>query len=593
VFPHIAYNVDSFGHAATLPGLMRAFGQDRYIMMRPQEHEMPLPSRLFRWRGYEDGPEVVTFRIARAYNAWHGSREHIEAALTELPPGIEDTMCFLGVGDHGGGPTETQIAWIREHQEAFPGHRLVFSSPRRFFDAIAPQAADLPLVTGELQQHAIGCYSVYRPIKVAVQKAEHSLDQAEILLSRCGVNDTKVSLDNDVPSLNAAWERVCFAHFHDTLGGTSLPSAYAAELDRLGFASSVAEETAHIALRRLLAELPDDQDQRIVLFNPSRQSFDDFVEFEPWLAGQEWKDSWSLLDHNGQLVPLQTLPAEALTHGYTRLLFRACIEPGGWSVFRIVRGEKTRNQFESCEPSMKWTATTMSLGEINLPIPQLQLIMDDSDTWSHGLDRFGDEALHTAALMPTCSANQGPIMQSWMHHKIIGESSVQAEWRTYTGASFVELCLRIHWREKHRLLKLVWPLDGKYPQRCDGISGGRLTRVNDGRELPIRDWMHFSHDEGGIGIGVLCPDVFAADATPDRLRLTLLRSALMAHHEPHTGEGPNQVVSDQGEHTFRFRFYAQTDASHLDAVALMLHQPPLAADLTRGMPCHLSEIKAP
>ena len=68
-FPEVAYNVDSFGHAATLPGYLRAAGQRYYVMMRPQEHEMALPARLFRWRGYEGGPEVSVFRIARAYTA--------------------------------------------------------------------------------------------------------------------------------------------------------------------------------------------------------------------------------------------------------------------------------------------------------------------------------------------------------------------------------------------------------------------------------------------------------------------------------------------------------------------------------------------
>ena len=34
-FPRIGYNVDSFGHAATLPGMMRKFGQDCYVFMRP------------------------------------------------------------------------------------------------------------------------------------------------------------------------------------------------------------------------------------------------------------------------------------------------------------------------------------------------------------------------------------------------------------------------------------------------------------------------------------------------------------------------------------------------------------------------------
>jgi len=139
-FPRVAYNVDTFGHAATLPGLLREAGQDRCVMMRPQEHEMKLPARLFRWRGYDNGPEVVTFRIASAYNSTHGmTAEHVQASLSDLPAGVRHTMCFIRVGDHGGGPTDEHIRWCHKHEKSFDGCRLVFSSPDRFFDAIAGQ----------------------------------------------------------------------------------------------------------------------------------------------------------------------------------------------------------------------------------------------------------------------------------------------------------------------------------------------------------------------------------------------------------------------------------------------------------------------
>ena len=69
-------------------------------MMRPQEHELKLPARLFRWRGFRGEQPVTTFRIASAYTTRTISLEHVRAALTELPPGIQQTMCFVGVGDH-------------------------------------------------------------------------------------------------------------------------------------------------------------------------------------------------------------------------------------------------------------------------------------------------------------------------------------------------------------------------------------------------------------------------------------------------------------------------------------------------------------
>jgi hypothetical protein len=42
----VGYNVDSFGHAGTLPMLLRHTGSRFYVFMRPQEHEKTLPAHL-------------------------------------------------------------------------------------------------------------------------------------------------------------------------------------------------------------------------------------------------------------------------------------------------------------------------------------------------------------------------------------------------------------------------------------------------------------------------------------------------------------------------------------------------------------------
>ncbi|MFH1708075.1 MAG: hypothetical protein ABIF71_09165 [Planctomycetota bacterium] len=69
VTPRTGFNPDSFGHCAKLPEILRACGQDRYVFMRPQAHEMRLPSYLFRWRSRP----VVD---ARSSSNRHGS--HLE-----------------------------------------------------------------------------------------------------------------------------------------------------------------------------------------------------------------------------------------------------------------------------------------------------------------------------------------------------------------------------------------------------------------------------------------------------------------------------------------------------------------------------------
>ncbi len=589
-FPRTAYNVDSFGHAAALPELLHAAGQDRYVMMRPQEHELRLPARVFRWRGRTGGPEVVTFRIAGNYAVRDLSTEHVRAALAELPAGIEHTLCFVGLGDHGGGPTERQIAWLGEHRDAIAGCRLEFSSPERFFDAIWPQRASLPLVTGELQGHAIGCYSVHRPVKTAVRRAEHALRQAEAVLELPELLADWPAAGAD-GGLRAAWRQVCFGHFHDIYGGTCVPSAYDAVLARLGGARATADEIMQHALRRRLEALPDEPRQRIAAWNVSDAPFDDWLEHEVFCEHVPFDAGWGLLDEQGCAVPYQVLRPEGLIDWAgtwnARLLFPLRAAPGELRVLRI-------DPQCSVQPAAMGAAPAVNLhgegelifpGEMRLALPRLERVADASDTWSHGLDRY-DAAAAAAVWQPGRVLADGPLMKSVACAGGVGHSALRAEWRVYAGGEFVELRLRVYWVERHALLRASVELPAPAVRRWDGIMLGELERPLDGREYSVHDRILLELREGRR-VGVVLPDAYAASATPGTLRLTLLRSPLMAHHDPYPADEDRGVFTDQGEHTFRFRFFcggAELTHEVLARHALALHRPPVMADLTRGMP---------
>jgi alpha-mannosidase len=586
-FPRIAYNVDSFGHAATLPTIMRAAGQDRYVMMRPQQDEMSLPAHLFRWREKEGSAEVVTFRIASGYLTYEPSLERVKRTIDRMPEGIEHTMCFMGVGDHGGGPTERQIAWCRENENAIPGARIVMSSPSRFFDAVEGQTHTLPLVTGELQMHAVGCYTVHRPVKLGVRRGEHLLRQAEIMQQTSPQPQA-------VEPLHEAWKRVCFHHFHDTLGGTCLPSAFQQVQDQLGYAAAVADETLQYGLRLKLRELPDDALQRIVLCNASDAPFDGFIEFEPWLDWQEWNPEWQLQDADGVPVPFQRLHSESLAQPQPRLLFERLIAPAGLNVVKIAKhaepapevesllvalSQSIGNEFVSCSP------TALAWGDdFQIATPHLALIEDPSDTWSHWIDRYPEGPGETAQWSLPSLIDSGPLMASLMQTGRIGQSTLKAEWRVYADEPFIELKLNIHWCETNKVLKMVVPLEETVETRTDGILAGNLERPNNGRECPLRDWTLLDLQDAKLA--VVCPDVFGLDATPSQVRLTLLRSSVMAYHVPYFSVAPRKVISDQGVHEFRFRFFIGEAVSTelLDAHAFMMQRPLVVADLTRGMP---------
>ena len=350
-------------------------------MMRPQEHELKLPARLFRWRGFRGEQPVTTFRIASAYTTRTISLEHVRAALTELPPGIQQTMCFVGVGDHGGGPTEHQVEWCRQHRHAIEGCELVFSSPNRFFKAIQRDIARLPLVTGELQMHAIGCYTVHRAVKTGVRRAEHRAHQASLVSAKPSVQ------------LVEAWQKICFHQFHDTLGGTCLPSAYRQVAAQLGFAEAVADETLQSTLRQKLRALPNDPHQRLVLFNASEQPYVGYVEFEPSL---EWEPgSQQVLDEHNRPIPVQALQPEGLVNGVCRLLCQVRIDPLGLSVLKLRSGATTTRK------RVPWRT---------LPAIRLELIEDPTDTWSHGVDRYAGPVRARAKWSPPVRVDNGALL---------------------------------------------------------------------------------------------------------------------------------------------------------------------------------------
>ena len=591
LFPAVAYNVDSFGHAATLPGFMREAGQKYYVMMRPQEHERKLPARLFRWRGFANGPEVTTFRIAGSY-CGDPSVEHIRRSLTELPPGIRHTMCFVGLGDHGGGPTERQIAWCHDNAGKIEGCRLVFSTPSRFFKAIASQSKELPLVTGELQHHAVGCYTVQRAVKNAVRAAENLILQAEIASAKDPRPDR-----HDGRRLAEAWERVCTHHFHDTLGGTCVPSAYHAIDAQLGQARAVADEIMHHAVRRMGVKLREDWRQRIVLFNASDLPFDGYTSFEPWIDWRSQLPNLQLFDEKGRNLPAQRIECEPVIDPQwrPRLLLRLRIPPASMRVLRLggpaqpetaipaaVHVSESRIENETGV----WADVQGWMGWPAAPdvAPRLELLDDPTDTWSHDIDRYAEGPAVSAAWEPAVVVDKGPLMASFIRTGAIGDSRLWAETRVYADCPVVELLLRVHWRARHKVLKLSLPFGTPAVDRVDGIPGYHLQRGLDGCERPLRDWSLFKFAPGAQ-LGIVCPDVYALDATPQRARLTLLRSPLMAHHLPRAADSLRGPAADQGVHEFRFRFLGGTalQPAAMDAHAAMLCSPLIRADVTRGM----------
>lgn len=579
--PRIAYNVDSFGHAASLPDLMSRRGQRAYVMMRPQAHELKLPANLFRWRGIGGG-EVATFRIAPEYCTPAGmSWDHIERSLAGLPAGVDETMCFVGVGDHGGGPTEALVQWCLAEANRRKDVRLVFSSPSRFFRAVAATRGRWPVVSGELQHHAIGCYSVHRAVKLGVRRAERLLERAErVVAADPALGKARAA------ALERAWKWTCFSSFHDTLGGTCLPSAYQQVDAQLGHAAATADEVIQLGLRRRALRLGRDRHQRLVLANFGARAVDDFVEHEPWLEWTGWGADWVLLDESGRRVPYQLLQPEAVRESMVRLLIRLRVPAMGMRVLRIARAaESAAMRGRSFSRLSVSSAGALAARRQRRPIalPRLILREENTDTWAHGIDRFSGAVLGEAKWDAVARLETGPLAEIWQTRGTIGESPLRAEWRFYTDAEFHDVRLTVDWREEHRALQVVFRRPRTSTAFISGIPGGVLGRAADGVERPVRDFVAI--DAPNDRFAVVCPTVFSASVHSRHVSLTLLRGCLMAHHEPHDGQVLRRQFCDRGGHEFRLRIYPRgADTPTLESAGDAIVQPPDVSDLTVGMP---------
>jgi alpha-mannosidase len=593
VRPDVACNVDSFGHAAYLPSLLVEHGYASYVMMRPGPHEKELPGSLFRWRA-PDGAEVVTWRIPASYTA-RGPEEmerNVKAAMAAAAPGIPHVMCFYGVGDHGGGPTQAHIDWIRAHARAFPDAVLEPSDPQRFFAAAAPNADALPVVEGELQYHAIGCYSVVREIKVEVRRAERALARAEAALRMAGARPPARAS----AALEEAWKGVLFNQFHDTYGGSAVAEAYADARDQLGRSCAIADDLAHAAFLKRLVALPPDPRQRIVAFNWSDRDFDGAIAHEPWL---DWREvDGALLDERGEEVPWQPVQQSAIVRGRRAMLWRAKIPARGAAVFRLVPGapraaadgsagspgpRAVTNGFVTVHAGRGSTLFLASdaagLPLFGAPGPEVRVLEDSSDTWSHGIDRYAGRRRGLFRVVAAAVEETGPLRATLRVEAAFRSSRLELRLRLISGDPAIHVEASLLWGERLAVAKLAFPFHTPIETRVDGVAGGSLRRPQDGREVPYRDWTLAQP-----GLGVAAPDCWALDGERAEVRFTLVRSPVFAWHDPQKLD-PRQGYryTDQGEHSYRFALLARASEEGLEAAAAAMTLPPVPLDWTFGM----------
>ena len=579
----VGYNVDSFGHNAMLPQILKRSGFKSYVFMRPGPHEKKLPYPIFWWES-PDGSRVLGLALGYfmdGYNLWVVDKAEIEKSVKKIPEGITSGVCFYGIGDHGGGPTKKMIESIIELNKKPDMPNLLFSTVEEYLKDVLKQKKDLPVVKDELQMHAVGCYTLFSAVKVHNRKSENALLTSEkfnsIGVAAFGFSYPKERFDE-------AWKTLLFTEFHDILAGSATKEGTAEMLNFYGEVRSIAGKNLVYCLEKLMMKIGIsclDGQTPLVIFNPLSWTRKSLVEFDIGGNGEKLE----LIDDKGRNVPFQiTTPGCNMGPYKCRLIFTAEVPSLGYRVYKFRYTEKPvaatiptiyagKTGIENARFKLELDAAGCLKSIYDKEIGRelltgagnkLVVLNDESDTWSHGFDRFRDEAGYfgqeggcTVSLI-----EEGPLRSAIRVKNSFGASKAEYDIILYRDLPFIDFRLVVYWHEKLKMCKAAFPFRLNKPKVLFEIPYGVIERAADGKEVPGQKWL-----------GLFGKDYWAAlsndnrygfDVLNSEARISLLRSPLYSwdtwylKDNNKLKENKEYEYMDQGLHEFRYRLSTGT-----------------------------------
>ena len=552
VIAKTGYNADSFGHNGNIPQILKKSGMDNYVFMRPASYEKKLAQDCFIWESM-DGSSVKTFRIPFLYNIDYERYDHFEKVEELAEEQNIDFMAFYGVGNHGGGPTVQLLDRICEENK----ENYVFSDCESYFNSMDDK--ELPIVKGDLQFHAKGCYSACSKIKKDNRICEHNLLTAE----KYSVIANKL-LGEKYPAkaLKKAWKNVLFNQFHDIMGGCSIKDEYTDAAYLHGEAMSITEQVINFAMQQISWNIDTTggvkisgnkgdckiwQNEQVgtpvVVFNPL-----------PWAVNKPVRlnaIATRVTTEDGTELPIQQIRGKQTNGGEDKYdtLFAAEIPAMGYRTYRMFmkteQTVQTVNVFSNTDSSMEnefikvtFDKKTMELSSITEKKTGKELLSGsckavltddiDNDTWAHGTRRFKDR-IGTFRVISLNLIENGPVRSVIRAKAQYGNSVLRRDYILYAGKPELEVRAAADFREKHAVLKLEFPVNAEKPQALCEIPYGFIERSTDGDEHVCGQWFTLTN-QGTDGIGIANDSKYSFDAENNIVSLTVLRSAIYADH---------------------------------------------------------------
>jgi len=163
----------------------------------------------------------------------------------------------------------------------------------------------------------------------------------------------------------------------------------------------------------------------------------------------------------------------------------------------------------------------------------LVVVEDTSDTWAHGVDSFR-KVVGQPTVQSTQILEDGPAVRVVRQKGRWRSSLIVLDVVTWRHMDAVELHLQVNWQEPRQIMKLEVPTVLQDVRTFARTPGSVTERAPDGGEEPCQDWLAVEGRIDGkiYALGVVNDSTYGYDCLDGLLRLTCVRSAPYAEHDP-------------------------------------------------------------
>ena len=498
---------DVFGYPGNLPQLMSEAGCDFFLTQKLSWNDTNKPEHhTFIWEGI-DGSRIFThFPPADTYNGSF-SREEVAWSIRNFKDGqsSNSSLYLFGWGDGGGGPQAEMIE---------SAHRLGVEIGRAgdFFEAASSEADGLATAVGELyfELHR-GTYTSQSRTKRLNRLAQQALREAEMW---------SVAVPGAYPSteLGALWQTLLLNQFHDILPGSSIDWVHEEAERDLERVTGRATELGDAAMSAIVGE-----GEWLVAFNSTSHPRSEVVSLSGEYARIEASPcGWAAV------VAHSSEPAVSVTdHSMENELLRVEWDDG--AVLTSIWDKEADREVLS--------------GPGNL----LQLHDDNPRNWdAWDLDaEYRDSFVEVTAIEKI--QRRGGLRGLFAFGRRFGASWLFQTMSLDAGSRVLRFETFVDWQERHKMLKVAFPVTVKAREATYEIQFGYLRRPTHEDtsqakamfEVCAQRWAHLGDDDYGVALINDCKHGY--DIRGSVMRLSLLRAP--THPDP---------TADRGEHHFTY-----------------------------------------